>query len=84
LTWVGRKTGRLAKRHRINYRFLFMKSNGEELHQIGELLGRGAIKPHVGRIYDFAEVQQALSYLESGRAKGKIVVRVNPRLTQRN
>lgn len=76
LTFVGRKAKGLARKHNINYRFLFMKPSGEELEEIGKLLSAGTIKANVGRVYDFKDVQEAIEYSESGRAKGKIVIRI--------
>jgi len=36
--------------------------------------GEGAIKPEIGRVYDFKHAAKAHQYLQSGRSKGKIVL----------
>lgn len=54
----------------------FMWASGEQLAHIGALVDRGVIKPVVDRSFSLDEVQQALDYSLSGRAKGKIVIKV--------
>jgi 2-desacetyl-2-hydroxyethyl bacteriochlorophyllide A dehydrogenase len=65
-----------AKRKNVEYSFLFMKSDGEQLNKITTLIEAGPIKPVVDRIFSFEKTNEALSYVESGRAKGKVVVKI--------
>lgn len=44
---------------------------------IKELLDSGKVKPVIDREYRFSELPQAIAYLEEGRARGKVVVRVD-------
>jgi NADPH:quinone reductase-like Zn-dependent oxidoreductase len=67
---------RKAKRHRVTYSFLFMRANGEQLRKITALIEAGVIRPIVDRVFPFAETNEALAYIETGRAKGKVVIRV--------
>lgn len=67
---------REAKRLGVEYSFLFMKANGNQLREITRLFDAGVIRPVVDRVYPFAETNAALAYVESGRAKGKVVVKV--------
>ena len=60
----------------VGYSFLFMRANGAQLAQIGALIDAGAIRPVVDRVFPFAQTAQALTYVETGRAKGKVVVEV--------
>ncbi len=60
----------------VGYSFLFMRANGAQLAQIAALIDSGAIKPVVDRIFPFAQTAQALTYVETGRAKGKVVVKI--------
>jgi hypothetical protein len=53
-----------------------MLASGEQLAQVGALVERAIIKPVVDRSPSLAEVQRALEYSQSGRAKGKIVIKV--------
>jgi alcohol dehydrogenase len=36
----------------------------------------GIIKPVVDKVYPFEQANDALAYVESGRAKGKVVINV--------
>lgn len=84
LNWVARQVLRLlshgirkaAERHRVSYAFLFMKASGEQLRQIGALIDSGAIRPVVDRVYPFESIGEALAYVETGRARGKVVVKL--------
>lgn len=65
---------RKAKRNKVSYSFLFMKANGSQLREIGALIDSGAIRPVLDRVFPFEATRQAMDYVESGRAKGKVVV----------
>ena len=66
-----------ARRHRVSYSFLFMKANGAQLREITSLIEAGTICPVVDRIFPFEATSEALAYVETGRAKGKVVVKVS-------
>ncbi len=63
-----------AKRLDVNYSFLFMKAQGEQLSQITKLIELGVIKPVMDKVFPFEQTNEALAYVEAGRAKGKVVV----------
>jgi alcohol dehydrogenase len=63
-----------ARRAGIGYRYLFMHPSGSELARLAELIDQGKLKVAVDKIYPFANISEALAYVESGRAKGKVVV----------
>ncbi|MHC0443299.1 NADP-dependent oxidoreductase [Flavobacterium sp. 3-210] len=65
-----------AERLNINYSFLFMKASGKQLEQIGDLLESKIIKPVVDKIFPFEQTNDALEYMESGHAKGKVVIKI--------
>lgn len=65
-----------ARRAGIRYRYLFMHPSGSELSLLAELIEQGQLKVTVDRTYPFAKIAEALDYVESGRAKGKVVVTV--------
>lgn len=66
-----------ARRAGISYRYLFMHPSGSDLAQLAELIEQGKLKVVVDKAYPFADISEALAYVESGRAKGKVVV-TNP------
>jgi alcohol dehydrogenase len=63
-----------ARRAATSYRYLFMHPSGSDLAQLAELIEQGKLKVVVDRTYPFAKITEALDYVESGRAKGKVVV----------
>ena len=69
-------TRRLAKRLKVRFAFLFMKASGSQLKQITQLIEAGAIRPVVDKVFPFDATNDALAYVESGRAKGKVVIQL--------
>jgi NADPH:quinone reductase-like Zn-dependent oxidoreductase len=65
-----------AQRQHVRYAFLFMRASGEQLREIGKLIDSGIIRPVVDRVFPFEATNEALAYVEKGRAKGKVVVKV--------
>src|SRR6266508_4428831 len=65
-----------TKRHHVRYAFLFMRASGEQLRELGSLIDSGIIRPVVDRVFPFEATNEALAYVEKGRAKGKVVVKV--------
>jgi NADPH:quinone reductase-like Zn-dependent oxidoreductase len=66
-----------ACRAGISYRYLFMHPSGSELALLAELIEQGKLKITIDRTYPLAKIPEALAYVESGRAKGKVVVTVS-------
>jgi len=69
-------TRRKANALGVDYAFLFMKASGSQLHQITSLIDAGAIRPVVDKIFPFESTNEAIAYVEKGRAKGKVVVKL--------
>ena len=65
-----------ARKRGAAYSFLFVHPDGRQLAEIGELLQVGKIRPVIDKVFPFDQAKEALAYLEKGRAKGKIVVRL--------
>ncbi|MCX8281967.1 NADP-dependent oxidoreductase [Phyllobacterium sp. 0TCS1.6C] len=63
-----------ARRRGVDYSFLFMTANGDQLARIGALIEAGAIRPVIDRVFPFAQTNEALAHVETGRAKGKVVI----------
>ncbi len=47
-----------------------------DMAYLAELLAEGSIRPRIDRTYALADVPDAIRYLESGAAMGKIVIRI--------
>lgn len=74
LAFTSRKVRGAAKKLGVRYSFLFMRASGDQLRQITALVDAGAIRPVVDRTFDFTDTVAALEYVDTGRAKGKVVV----------
>jgi len=68
---------RKAKSLHTTFSFLFMKASGDQLRQIAALIEAGAVRPVLDRVFPFQSTNEALAYVETGRAKGKVVIKVN-------
>jgi len=65
-----------AGRRDLKYAFLFMRASGHQLREITRLIEAGAIRPVIDRVFPFESTNEALTYIEAGRAKGKVVVKI--------
>src|SRR5204863_3392866 len=57
-------------------RKMFMRAQGQQLNEITSLIEAGVIRPIVDKVFPFEKTEDALAYVETGRAKGKVVIRV--------
>ncbi|MCY1560021.1 Zinc-binding dehydrogenase [compost metagenome] len=67
---------RKARKNDVSYAFVFMRASGAQLREITTLIESGMIKPVIDRTFPFESTADALSYVEQGRAKGKVVIKV--------
>ncbi len=65
-----------ARKAGIRYTFLFMAGTGAQLAKLTALIEGGVIRPVIDRVFPFAAMNDAMAYIEAGRAKGKVVVSV--------
>ena len=54
----------------------FAEMPQQDLDLLRDLMQQGKVTPVVDRTYAFTELPQAIAYLETGRARGKVVVTV--------
>ncbi|WP_064199546.1 NADP-dependent oxidoreductase [Brevibacillus brevis] len=76
LSIVSRKIKAQEKKSQTRYHFLFMKPSGKQLKVLKEFIEEGLIKPIIDKVYHLKDADQAFDYLESGRAKGKVVIKI--------
>ena len=55
---------------------LMAEVNKDDLLEISNLLESGRVKPVIDRCYNFNEIPQAIAYLETKRARGKVVINI--------
>jgi NADPH:quinone reductase-like Zn-dependent oxidoreductase len=73
---MSRKIMRLAKRRSVDYAFMFVRPDGDQLARIGELIEAQRIRPVIDKVFPFEQAREALGYLAQGRSKGKVVVQM--------
>jgi NADPH:quinone reductase-like Zn-dependent oxidoreductase len=73
-----------ARQRGVDYSFLFMRADGGQLAEIAKKVDAGVIQPVIDRIYAFDETPAALERVASGRARGKVVIRVAQDLAARS
>lgn len=58
------------------WRFFIAQFNAPDLTYLNEMIESGRVTPVVDRTYPFDSLPAAMAYLETGRARGKVVVQV--------
>ena len=53
-----------------------MRAEGKQLEQITRLIEADVIVPVIDQVFPFEQTNEALSYVETGRSKGKVVIKV--------
>lgn len=76
LSLLSRKVRKQAKKLGVDYTFLFMQANGKQLSEIGALIESNVIQPVVDKVFPFEQMNEAMSYIQSGRAKGKVIIKI--------
>jgi NADPH:quinone reductase-like Zn-dependent oxidoreductase len=65
-----------AEKMNVSFKFLFMKADGKQLNEITKLIEGGILKPVIDKVFPFEQTNEALAYVETGRSKGKVVVKM--------
>ncbi|WP_233810021.1 NADP-dependent oxidoreductase [Paraburkholderia sp. HP33-1] len=76
MRFLSYRIRKAARRRDVGYSFLFMRADGDQLAQIAKLVDIAAVRPVIDRIFPFESTQEAVAYVETGRAKGKVVVKI--------
>lgn len=75
LFWFASLSTRLrAARRGSTYRYLFMHPSGADLGYLASLIDAKKLEVVIDRVFPFAQAKEAMAYLETGRAKGKVVL----------
>ena len=73
---MSRKVYAASAEAGASYCWFFTEPDGDQLREIAGLVESGAIKPVIDREFAFEQLPAALAYLEAGRARGKVVLKV--------
>jgi NADPH:quinone reductase-like Zn-dependent oxidoreductase len=65
-----------ARKLGVTYEFLLMHADGSQLESIAALVASGAVKPVIDRVFPLDKTADALAYVATGRARGKVVIQI--------
>ncbi|MDT2668594.1 NADP-dependent oxidoreductase [Enterococcus dongliensis] len=77
LALASHKLSKLAKKAQVSYHFLFMRPDGKQLAKLTDLIEAGKIHPIIDRVLPLEAIQKAFDYSDSGRARGKIIIKIS-------
>jgi NADPH:quinone reductase-like Zn-dependent oxidoreductase len=66
----------LAKEKQLFTERILVNSDGYDMEQIALLMEKGLLKSHISKVYSFDELPKAHIQIETGKTRGKIVVKV--------
>ncbi|OUN70549.1 oxidoreductase [Barnesiella sp. An55] len=76
-TLAGSKYDSAAKKQSKEYRFMFVRSDGEQLQKITEIVEKKHITPAVdSHVYTLSQVNEALQRMAQGGLDGKIIIQM--------
>ena len=76
LSMKRKKITKQIKKKSAYYKMILMGPNGQQLKDIKKLVEDQSIKPIIDKTFTFSESIDALLYQKSGRAKGKIIIKI--------
>lgn len=76
-TLAGSKFDSTARKQGKEYRFLFVRSDGEQLKQVTEIVEKYQIMPDIDpRIFSLSQINEALELMANGKLNGKIIIQM--------
>lgn len=76
-TLAGSKYDSSAGKQGKEYRFMFVRSNGDQLRQVTEIIEKQNIMPDIdSRIFSLSQVNDALMLVAKGKTDGKVIIKM--------
>lgn len=72
----GEEQKAFAKENGIQIKFIISNPSGDILRQLTRYIENGQLKPVINKVYSLSQVSEAHEHSESGRAKGKIIIKM--------
>lgn len=73
---AGAKYDKLAQKEGKEYRFMFVRADGEQLAEITKLIENNDVKPLIHeRVFDLKNAQEALQLVANGKLNGKVIIK---------
>ncbi len=73
---IALSTNRIQRKHNKTVMTMMAKVKQADLITIGEMLADGRLKSVIDRTYPLADTAEGMHYLETGRARGKVLVEI--------
>ncbi|WP_418968503.1 NADP-dependent oxidoreductase [Alloscardovia omnicolens] len=73
-SFAGRSVDAAAARYGVNYHFIFVQSNGQQLQEVADIFEQVKVKPSIDAVYPFEDINIALDKIANGHSKGKTVM----------
>lgn len=76
-TLAGSKFDSAARKQGKEYRFMFVRSSGDQLKRITEIVEKCHIVPDIdSRIFSLSQINEALMLMADGKLNGKVIIRM--------
>lgn len=76
-TLAGSKYDSAARKQSKEYRFMFVRSSGDQLKRVTEIVEKYHIMPDIeSRTFSLSQVNEALELMANGKLNGKIIIRM--------
>lgn len=76
-TMAGKKYDSAAEKQGKEYRFMFVRSDGEQLKQVTEVVEKYKIIPDIdSRMFSLSQINDALKVVAQGKMNGKIIIKM--------
>lgn len=76
-TLAGSKYDKAAGKQGKEYRFLFVRANGEQLQKITEIVEQKRIRPAIdSRVFSLSQANEALQLVSKGPINGKVIIQI--------
>jgi len=73
---INKPSFEFASKYGVKCEYVSLGPSAPILNELRELIDKGKVRPVVDKVYKFEEVKQAQIYSQSGKARGKIVLKV--------
>lgn len=71
---AGSGLDRMARKQNKEYHFWFMRADGKQLEEITKFVETKNIKPSIDSTFEFKDINAALTKVDTGHSKGKVIL----------
>lgn len=75
---AGKKLDKKAKEKGVEYHFIFVRSDGDQLKEISRIIEKNQIIPAIDpKVFQLEDSNEAIQYVAKGHPQGKVLLRVD-------